>query len=437
MRDVQVWAHALGNADLEYSLKKHAVDGPLLLSITEDEVRRDLGISNNLAVRKIEQQIEKLRVGKNLPPSATAQMMLKFAHKEHANGTHLNLPPQSSDLSLAPTARRILVYRIWESMYNDPGTEVSLEPSMTAMPMFLDAVEKELKAKQSMEPAETVSHFVTRAGLSIEKVGELPDKVFVLVGQEVYFYPSDRKGERFTVPLPSDHRSVEVQVLSDTPRLVLIEGFLSPSECAAIKKEAVPKMSPSTVLAQGDQKKGEKHTKDNARTSNTAWLQDRSVPIVQKIRQRVQDLAKVPMEWAEDMQVLQYKHKQHYYVHFDYFDPKMYPGDKRWESGHNRLATVFFYLSTVEKGGETVFPYGNTAPEMRKKIHTWGPCEDALSTAIKVPAVQGSAIIFYSMKPKGHDKMAELDPTALHGGCDPIVGEKWSANYWLRNGPVQ
>jgi len=144
MRDVQVWAHALGNADLEYSLKKHAVDGPLLLSITEDEVRRDLGISNNLAVRKIEQQIEKLRVGKNLPPSATAQMMLKFAHKEHANGTHLNLPPQSSDLSLAPTARRILVYRIWESMYNDPGTEVSLEPSMTAMPMFLDAVEKEV-----------------------------------------------------------------------------------------------------------------------------------------------------------------------------------------------------------------------------------------------------------------------------------------------------
>ena len=34
--------------------------------------------------------------------------------------------------------------------------------------------------------------------------------------------------------------------------------------------------------------------------------------------------------------------------------PKMYPGDKRWASGHNRLATVFFYLSTVPEGGETV-----------------------------------------------------------------------------------
>lgn len=135
------------------------------------------------------------------------------------------------------------------------------------------------------------------------------------------------------------------------------------------------------------------------------------------------------------MQVLKYGYKQHYHVHYDYFDPAMYPGDKRWASGHNRLATVFFYLTSVQEGGQTVFPYANTPEREHAAIHAYGPCEDAASTALKVPAVAGHAIIFYHMHPKGHVN-GELDHTSLHGGCDPIAGEKWAANYWIRNGPV-
>ena len=33
-------------------------------------------------------------------------------------------------------------------------------------------------------------------------------------------------------------------------------------------------------------------------------------------------------------------------------------------------------------------------------------------------------------------RRGELDKASLHGGCDPIRGEKWAANYWVRNGPV-
>ena len=102
------------------------------------------------------------------------------------------------------------------------------------------------------------------------------------------------------------------------------------------------------------------------------------------------------------MQVLKYGYKQHYHVHYDYFDPAMYPGDKRWASGHNRLATVFFYLTSVQEGGQTVFPYANTPETEHAAIHAYGPCEDAASTALKVPAVAGHAIIFYHMHPKGH-----------------------------------
>jgi hypothetical protein len=84
-------------------------------------------------------------------------------------------------------------------------------------------------------------------------------------------------------------------------------------------------------------------------------------------------------------------------------------------TGHNRLATVFFYLTSVEEGGHTVFPYGNTPEEDQGDIHAYGPCEDALPTALKVAAVEGHAIIFYHMDPKGQLE-GKLDKTSLHGG---------------------
>lgn len=62
-------------------------------------------------------------------------------------------------------------------------------------------------------------------------------------------------GEKFDVFLPSDDRSVSVEVLSNTPRLLVVPNFLSPSECYEIMEEAKPLMKRSTVLRQGDQSK--------------------------------------------------------------------------------------------------------------------------------------------------------------------------------------
>ena len=51
------------------------------------------------------------------------------------------------------------------------------------------------------------------------------------------------------------------------------------------------------------------------------------------------------------MQILRYEHGQKYEPHFDYFHDKI----NQVRGGH-RYATVLMYLSTVHKGGETVFP---------------------------------------------------------------------------------
>lgn len=51
------------------------------------------------------------------------------------------------------------------------------------------------------------------------------------------------------------------------------------------------------------------------------------------------------------MQILHYENGQKYEPHFDYFHDK-----SNQELGGHRVATVLMYLSSVEKGGETVFP---------------------------------------------------------------------------------
>jgi prolyl 4-hydroxylase len=101
--------------------------------------------------------------------------------------------------------------------------------------------------------------------------------------------------------------------------------------------------------------------------------------------------------------VLHYGTGQHYHVHHDYFEPSMYPGDKRWASGHNRMITVFFYLTDVEEGGQTVFPHAlpeDVYAHSKDSIRSNGPCEAVSKDAIRIPAVKGNAIIFYGMHPK-------------------------------------
>jgi prolyl 4-hydroxylase len=89
-----------------------------------------------------------------------------------------------------------------------------------------------------------------------------------------------------------------------------------------------------------------------------------------------------------------------------------------------RVATVFFYLSDVESGGETIF-FREGGREQPRDL---SDCSD--ENGLKVPPRAGKVIIFYSLNFGG-----DLDRFSLHGGCPVGTGVKWSGNKWLWNTP--
>lgn len=156
-----------------------------------------------------------------------------------------------------------------------------------------------------------------------------------------------------------------------------------------------------------------------------AWL----IQPLQDIDARVALLTKVPKNHQELVQVLKYDEGKKYDSHHDYFDPKAYSKDantlKMIRHGKvNRMATVLWYLSDVQGGGETIFPQFGGAPPP----HSHAQCE----VGLKVKPSKGKVIMFYSLTPDGRG-----DPLSLHGAC-PVVGKdpKWAANKWVWNAPM-
>ena len=93
----------------------------------------------------------------------------------------------------------------------------------------------------------------------------------------------------------------------------------------------------------------------------------------------------IPEDNGEGMQLLHYINGQKYEPHHDYFHDTVNP---QKSNGGQRVATMLMYLTTVEEGGETVFP--NAAEKVEGD--NWSDCA---KKGLAVHIVKGDALLFF------------------------------------------
>lgn len=239
---------------------------------------------------------------------------------------------------------------------------------------------------------------------SAQQEGEFPFGEF----SEKVVLDHGSTGDNFIADIP-------FQVLSWKPRALLYPRFASKEQCEAIMKLARTRLAPSALaLRKGE---SEDSTKD-IRTSSGTFLRadEDTTRSLEQVEEKMAKATMIPRENGEAFNVLKYNVGQKYDCHYDVFDPAEYGPQPS-----QRMASFLLYLSDVEEGGETMFPFENF--QNMNIGFDYKKC-----IGMKVKPRQGDALLFYSMHPNG-----TFDKSALHGSCPVIKGEKWVATKWIRN----
>ncbi|XP_021274034.1 probable prolyl 4-hydroxylase 9 isoform X3 [Herrania umbratica] len=208
---------------------------------------------------------------------------------------------------------------------------------------------------------------------------------------------------------------IPFQVISWRPRAFYFPKFATPEQCRHIINMARSNLEPSKLALR---KEESEHKPQDVRTSMGTFLsasQD-GTGILDAIEEKIAKATKLPRSHYEDFNVLRYELGQKYDSHLDAFPPEHYGPQKS-----QRVATFLVYLSDVEEGGETAFPYENG-------LNMDGSFDFKKCIGLKVKPRMGDGFLFYSLYPNN-----TIDPISLHGSCPVIKGEKWVVTKWIRD----
>jgi prolyl 4-hydroxylase len=211
-------------------------------------------------------------------------------------------------------------------------------------------------------------------------------------------------------------RTVTLKTLSLVPLVFSVDGFLSDEECDYIQEKAEPLM----VISKAIDMDG-----SDVRKSELASFGSSGDRTLLDLDYRLASLARAPKTHQEPMAVSRYRPNDYFQSHYDYYLPEKFQEDPNIlmliKGGpRNRMATAYYYLTSVEKGGETNFFSMNGKQA--------GECAGGL----KIKPKKGQAILFYSQLATG-----KFDPHSGHASCPVATGLKWEATKFIWNEPMK
>jgi prolyl 4-hydroxylase len=211
---------------------------------------------------------------------------------------------------------------------------------------------------------------------------------------------ADWRGLRASISIEDLVRAPAKRPLSEIPRLRVMEGFASASECAWLIERAKDRLARATVV----EPTGSQNVRA-ARTNSAIEFQVADMDVViETIRARISVAINLPLPLFEPSQVLHYATGQEFRPHCDYFDPTLPGHAERLRHFGQRIATVLIYLNDDYSGGETAFP----------------------SAGLSFRGKTGDALFMANV-----DRRGQPDPSTLHAGTPPQSGEKWIFSQWV------
>ncbi|XP_073057936.1 probable prolyl 4-hydroxylase 9 [Primulina eburnea] len=220
--------------------------------------------------------------------------------------------------------------------------------------------------------------------------------------------PHGESGEESVATIP-------FQILSWNPRALYFPNFATAEQCQSIIQMAKLHLKPSSLaLREGETAE----STQGIRTSSGMFMSssDDKTGILDQIETKIAKATMIPKNHGEAFNVLRYEIGQRYHSHYDAFNPAEYGPQKS-----QRIASFLLYLSDVQEGGETMFPFENG--QNMNSNYNFRQC-----VGLKVKPRRGDGLLFYSLFPN-----STIDLTSLHGSCPVIKGEKWVATKWIRN----
>ena len=194
-------------------------------------------------------------------------------------------------------------------------------------------------------------------------------------------------------------------VPNDAPWVVTIDNFVTTEEMHTLLEHAnVYGYERSTDGLDEDEDGSWEAGETEERTSYEAWCGKRhgcvDDPIVLRVMDRLEEAVDIPQSHSDRLQLLRYEVGQFYRVHQDYHSYQAFS-----QTGA-RVLTALMYLSDVEEGGETRFPYLD----------------------VNIQPKKGRVLIWSNVLDGQPDEEALL---ARHEALPVVRGEKYAATAWF------
>ncbi|KAJ1282359.1 hypothetical protein BS78_03G045800 [Paspalum vaginatum] len=169
-------------------------------------------------------------------------------------------------------------------------------------------------------------------------------------------------------------------------------------ECDHLISMAHGKKESSLVVGSGA-----KNSSQNNTNVSIMYMTDSKGTLVSKIEDRISVWSFLPKDLGESLQILKYEVSKSDYHNYE----------PQSNSAHDTLVTVLMYLSSVKRGGETVFPRSELKGT---QVEQRAPSECA---GYVVEPIKGHAILLFNLKPDG-----VIDKDSQYEVCSVLEGEE-------------